>query len=71
MTKRDNWKNKLKQDRKELSNTQKYKGLVHYNEHSRKISKLRNRIWEYLKKIREIDGELSLFKLTEIIIRKS
>jgi len=45
--------------------------MVHYKEHSIKIRKLRNRIWEYLKKIREIDGELSVFKLTEIIIRKS
>ena len=71
MSKRDNWKNKLKQERKELSNIQKYTGMVHYKEHSSKIRKLRNRIWEYLKKIREIDGELSVFKLTEIIIRKS
>jgi len=61
---------KLKVACKELREAIRIKDLVNYKQHNSLIRRLRNKQWEYNKKIRELEGQMSCYRITEIIIRK-
>lgn len=61
---------KLKVACKELREAIRTKDLVNYKQHTSLIRRLRNKQWKYNKKIRELEGQMSCYQITEIIIRK-
>ena len=66
----DHWDEKRKKGAKMLKAKMKSKELVNYKKHRSELRQLRNKQWSYFKKIKDLEGQMSCFKITEIIIRK-
>jgi hypothetical protein len=66
----DYWEEKRKEGKKMLQEKTKSKELVNYKKHRTELRQLRNKQWGYFKKIKDLQGQMSCFKITEIIIRK-
>jgi len=71
LKKRDSFDQKYQEVKKEITKLTKLRKPVYYKTHQSAIKRLRNKSWDYSKKIRDLEAQMSCYKITEIIIRKT
>ena len=70
LKKRDEIEKKRAAASKELKLATSSKQPIVYAKHQALVRKLRNRVWDLCRKVAQMDGQLSCFKVTEILIIK-